>query len=270
MLERFSARRLRNPGYSLRAFARDLAISPSHLSEVLRERENLSPRVAARLTTRLGLSKAEADLFIAEVEANFGRSLALKDAARVRLKDLRKRRNFAAVTQATFEAITNWYHFALLELFRLPQGRTVKDPAAWAARKLGLNKIEIDGALQRLKNLNLLRNVGASYEPTNADVETSSNVSSAAVREFHEQILRKASLALHNQGVDQRSVNSLVLAFPREKYAEAAQALNDFCRQFNTQYSQDVTEADSVFCLGFQFFELTKPAADTGATDAEL
>jgi hypothetical protein len=46
-------RRARNPRYSLRAFAKSLALDHSTLSQLLRGERNLTPRMAERLEARL-------------------------------------------------------------------------------------------------------------------------------------------------------------------------------------------------------------------------
>jgi transcriptional regulator with XRE-family HTH domain len=51
----FGQRRQRNPRYSLRAFARYLGTDHSTLSQLLRSRRNLSPRMVRRLGERLRL-----------------------------------------------------------------------------------------------------------------------------------------------------------------------------------------------------------------------
>jgi transcriptional regulator with XRE-family HTH domain len=46
-------RQLKNPGYSLRAMARDIGISPSSLSSILKEKQKLSPQISAKIMTHL-------------------------------------------------------------------------------------------------------------------------------------------------------------------------------------------------------------------------
>lgn len=58
----FLARRRRNARYSLRAFARFLGVDHSTLSQILRSRRSLSPRMVALLGRKLGLSAT----FVAE------------------------------------------------------------------------------------------------------------------------------------------------------------------------------------------------------------
>lgn len=60
-------RTLRNPRYSLRAYARDLGVSPSTISEVLNGHHSLSMDRANELSTRLGWEEKEKRIFLAAV-----------------------------------------------------------------------------------------------------------------------------------------------------------------------------------------------------------
>jgi hypothetical protein len=53
---KFVQRKQRNPRYSLRAFARDLATNHATLSQILRGRRNVSTRMATFLGHRAGMS----------------------------------------------------------------------------------------------------------------------------------------------------------------------------------------------------------------------
>lgn len=49
----------KNPRFSLRAFARTLAIEPSALSKILHGKRALTPKMLQRIATQLGMSDAE-------------------------------------------------------------------------------------------------------------------------------------------------------------------------------------------------------------------
>jgi hypothetical protein len=55
----FGERKRRNPRYSLRAFARDLATSHASLSQILRGQRRVSLRLALQLGRRIGISAQE-------------------------------------------------------------------------------------------------------------------------------------------------------------------------------------------------------------------
>jgi hypothetical protein len=67
--DEWRARHDRNPRYSLRAFARDLGTDHSSLSQVLRGRRSLSPRMARRFGGRLGVPRAALDEACFELHA---------------------------------------------------------------------------------------------------------------------------------------------------------------------------------------------------------
>src|SRR4051812_17731490 len=74
ILDRFLRGRQRNPRWSLRAFAKQLGVSHSALSEILSGKRALSQKAAVRFAQRLELSPADTKLFlraawIAQLEA---------------------------------------------------------------------------------------------------------------------------------------------------------------------------------------------------------
>jgi plasmid maintenance system antidote protein VapI len=66
----------KNKRYSLRAFARDLKISPSFLSEVLNGKYGISKQLAAQIADRLGFNSEEVQHFcsLADLEVTDSRS----------------------------------------------------------------------------------------------------------------------------------------------------------------------------------------------------
>jgi len=63
-----------NPRYSLNAFARDLGLAPSRLSEVFSEKQGLSREVATRISEKIGLNQDETETFCDLVEMEHARS----------------------------------------------------------------------------------------------------------------------------------------------------------------------------------------------------
>jgi len=60
----FESRKARNTKYSLRAFARDLGLSPGTLSEVLKQKRGLPVRSVAGISSRIELLGRDRDEFI--------------------------------------------------------------------------------------------------------------------------------------------------------------------------------------------------------------
>lgn len=77
----FEQRQKRNPMYSLRAYARDLDLSPSHLSKVLSNKSGLSTHRAMVVAKNMGLHSKNINWFKSLVEAQHSRNFHVKDRA---------------------------------------------------------------------------------------------------------------------------------------------------------------------------------------------
>jgi transcriptional regulator with XRE-family HTH domain len=86
LMGEFEKRKIRNPSYSLRAFARDLEASPSRLSEALNSKRGISSGLAIHLAAKLGLDSTDTEFFCWSVEAEHSRSPRQKLVARAALK----------------------------------------------------------------------------------------------------------------------------------------------------------------------------------------
>lgn len=87
LIGEYSARRIRNPKYSLRAFALDLGLSSSsRISEILNGKQGLSVEVAREIAGSLKFDIKETEVFCDLVELECSRSSVLRRVAEERLK----------------------------------------------------------------------------------------------------------------------------------------------------------------------------------------
>jgi hypothetical protein len=70
----FINRKLVNPHYSLRTFAKDLRLKPNHLSYVLRRKKGLSKHNARTVAASLGYKEKEREIFRNLVRAQSARA----------------------------------------------------------------------------------------------------------------------------------------------------------------------------------------------------
>lgn len=85
LFSEFNKRRSRREKYSQNAFARDLNLSPSRLSQILNSRSGLSKELAVVLCDTLLLSQEEREKFIDSVLVEHSRSALERERARKRL-----------------------------------------------------------------------------------------------------------------------------------------------------------------------------------------
>ncbi len=83
--QEFRRRMKRNLNYSLRAFSRDLNISSSSLSKILRGEQGLSPSMARKICSILNFDENKSQLFCDLVTIQDGRNHLMKGAAQKRI-----------------------------------------------------------------------------------------------------------------------------------------------------------------------------------------
>ncbi len=112
-------RTAKNSYYSLRAFARDLDVSPSRLSEALNGVKGISAPLAEKICKKLNLDKKWTDFFITSVIAEHGRNPKLKKQAKDNLEEhiaICFDENRPLETPKT-ETMVAWYFLPVLRLF---------------------------------------------------------------------------------------------------------------------------------------------------------
>ena len=253
----FESRSRRNPRYSLRAFARDLGILPSRLSEVLKGHYGLSPAAAEAIARRLGLSASETKRFRDLVESRHARSRAQRKLAEQRVREARKL-PARVLDLDHFRLISDWYHYGILELTYV-QG--FKNDARWISNALEVPLVQVELAIERLKRLGLLiEGFDGKLRANDEFTDTPNDVPSEGLKRHHEQLIDKAGKSVYTQGVDQRELNSIMFSFDRKDMGEARAVIREFRDEFCKRFGSS-QQKNSVYCLAVQFFDLTPNAS---------
>ena len=252
--EQFEVRTSKNTSYSLRAFARDLEMIPSRLSDILNYKKGLSEESAKKLATKLGLSSNEIELFTLSAKALHARSdKDKKEASSLLQKKLKSLKVIQKLDSNEFESTNNWYHLTLLELLELKDCDHSLD---WFSKKLKLNKAVVKLALQRLQNLGWITYKNGKYKATYEQSESNFDISSQSIKSFHEEMLKKAEHSLYFDDVEDREFLNMTLAFSKNQLKEAKETIRQFQKDFAEKYYSDVKTKDSVYQLSIQFFRL--------------
>lgn len=264
LVDEFGSRQKRNPSYSLRAFARDLSLQPSNISEILRGISGLSAQAGAEIAKRLHLSDDEARWFVRSIEANHSRDLRRREIAQAELNEIAARNGFNELSLERFKIISDWYHFSLLELTET-EG-FCSDPA-WIAQRLRISEKETREAIVRLIEFGLLvRDENGTLKQTH-DTSVGGGIPSREIRKHHSQILQKAEGALSLVDIDSRDFSAMTMAVPQSQLPEARKLIREFRRQFDRIMKSSTDPKDRVFILGIQFFPVDHPS--TGNQELE-
>ncbi len=247
----FQSRVRRRPAYSLRAFARDLKISPSSLVDLMKGRAGFSRTRTRDVSNHIGLSKTEADFFWDLMQRDYSPNSKVRKAAEARI-EFRIRSSPAYFSNESFRLISDWYHLALLEIIEMSGGMV---SARELATRLKIEVQTVRDAINRLMNLGLLVRSRGLLQPTSDWSVISSAVPSSAMREFHRQMLNLSYEALETQDVAKRESYSAFVSIPKSKYMEFRDEVCQALDMLVTKYGSDGSK-DSVVGMTLQTFEI--------------
>jgi uncharacterized protein (TIGR02147 family) len=249
--EAFDLRSSRNKSYSLRAFARDLELAVSTLTELLNGKYGLSPERAIRVAKNLNLNDLQSQHFSNLVAMKYSRKTEDRETARIAVEE-RLATPSQELSTDQFKTVSGWHHMALLELAETKN--FISDPE-WMAKRLGLSLVEIQESLSRMERLGLIVWEAGQLKPTGAFTTVGNGRTSDALREVHGQLISKAAKALGAHDMEKRDVSSTIFSIDTEDLPAAKEELMKFRRQFAMKYSKGKS-ADGVYCLGIQLFSL--------------
>lgn len=245
-----------NPSYNMSRFARDLGLSPGRLSEIFSHRQGLSTEVGKRIGGILGLSEGETELFCDQIEFEHGRSQAKRELARLRLLKRNEELEKMAVEVDTFQAISDWYHLAIIQLIEMP---IFKEDPKWIARALNISAAEAASAIDRLLRIGILfRDERGTLKRVDETIVVQNKAPSDAVRKFQEQIIEKARAALLTRPQNERTVSSGMVCVRRSDFDEIRTKIRRFSTRLLNEAEASPKDKEAVYCLSIQYFEVTE------------
>jgi uncharacterized protein (TIGR02147 family) len=217
---------------------------------VLSGRYGLSREAAHEIGAKLGWSKEEILVFCDLVDSEHARARKKKEEARTRLES--NSQEYQQLTLDSFQVISDWYHYAILELTLV---RDFESDAKWIASRLGISDHIVVAAIDRLKRLELLVEEKGVIRAAEGFTASPSGIPSDALKKFHRQLLEKALASIYLQTVEERDFSHMILAINSKQIKEAKEEIKKFRRGFDAKFSKAKAK-DEVYCLGMTFFRL--------------
>lgn len=223
-------RQAANPLYGLRALAKQLAISPAQLSQMLSGKRPVSRKMAAHLAKVLAIPPGEQRM----------------------LEDTTPANQKPTLDEEHFGLIAHWAHFAILSLAEIKENKA--DPR-WIARRLGLGHAEVREALERLQRLGLLEIQQGKLKATMAAWQTTPEVASVSVRRSHKTHLELAARKLDEVPVEWREFTTLTMAVNPQKIKQAKVLVKKFKHEMESILESG--KKSEVFTLAIQLYPLS-------------
>lgn len=239
--QEFTARCKNNPRYSLRAFAKLLKMEASSISQIFSGKRKASTKVITNVCAILGATPYQQERYIANAKARFKTPQG-------------ESRSAVLMDEDTFKVISEWYHFAILELVNTEgfQGR-----GAWIARALGISTAEAQIAFERVERLQLIRNEEGRWVRTSKLLSNfSPGMTSAAHKNLQRQILQMALAAVDNTEAEAKDITGMTMAINMEKLPEARKIIAKFRRDMSAFLEEG--PQSRVYQLGVQLYPLSK------------
>lgn len=252
----------KNPGYSLRAFAKHLDTDFSALAKMMKGQRPIGNRMIEKFGLRLGLSALEVQQFLD------ARKQHRRKAKRALLSGTRPAAgaeaapDYQQVAVDSFKIISDWYHYGILELLRLDHFEA--DPI-WISKTLGITINEARIAIERLQRVGILEitdegkwidHSGGRSTTLGADYTT------AAFRNLQKQVLEKAIEALIDYGMEERDQSSMTMAIDSRLLPEAKERLKTFRRELAAFLSRGERH-DRVYHMSLSLYPVSKKVQQT-------
>lgn len=228
-----------NPRYSLRAFARCLKTDPSFLSKLIHRKRALTLEVFQQYSEELGLDPNAKEYFYKK----------MKEPSTKPFTD------YTQLTMDQFQIISDWYHYAILELIGI---EGFKGEPRWIAKKLGITVLEVNAAVDRLLRLEYISisKKGVWKNISGAHTTVHINNTSGALRKYQNQVLKLAGAAMENIPIELRDQSTMVMSINLSDLPKAKEFIKKFRRELCTlmEKRRKLTE---VYQLSVSFFPLT-------------
>lgn len=242
-----------NRAYSLRAFAKSLGLASGELSEILRGVRKLSLKSALKISKALGLTSRETKHLVSMVEVEQGKSFNGEQT-----KTNKTPYNEAKMSIDQFDIVSEWYHFAILNLADCMDFRW---SFSWIAKKLNIKAFEVKIAIDKMINVGLIKKIAhkngeVSYKISEDFVMSTEGIPSKAIRNYHRQILLKAIDSLELQTVEERDITGIGIAIDKKDLAAIKKDISEFQDMLVEKYSKDKKER--VYQLEIALFALSE------------
>lgn len=249
----FQQKKRHAPGFSLRAVAKRLDVSPSFLSRIFSGQRPVPYALLLKMKTVLDIAP--------EVFAS------LREAHEVKIDDhaspTKGKRtvktsldDWEMASQESVRILREWYFLPILQLASL---QNFDGEMTTIAKRLGLKVAVARAACEELTELGLLERKAGRYSSANKKLRWDSAKSVTEVRRFHSSMLEKAKDSLgQTEDFERRLITGVTLTTSPEKILAAKQKLADCLHAIANDLMSDDESATEVFHLAAQLFPLTK------------
>jgi uncharacterized protein (TIGR02147 family) len=244
-----------NPRYSIRAFAKRLGLDPTALSKLLNGSKKLTPGLADKISNRLELSPNEREDILASMVLAYKEGGTKRFSPRVKQLDKKKPKPQPVLdlTPDIFRTISDWYHYAILQL--IEQKDFINDPS-WIASQLNISGLEASLAVQRLLRLGIVAEKDERLVRIAPNLTTGDpTLTSSAHKKRIKQVTQKSLESLENDAIKIRNHSTMTMSIDPELLPMAKVMIDEF---MDTLAAKLQTKKEHVYELQINLFPLQR------------
>jgi uncharacterized protein (TIGR02147 family) len=242
--EHLSLRQRLNPHYSLRAYARDLGLHSSTLSQVIKGNRPLPLKDSKEVATKLNLGPKERTLFLESLY----RTKTKMDEIAIPQNDER-----FMLDESYHKVIAEWEHFTVETLFEVDG---FIPSVSEIAKRLRITENRAEVVLNNLMVCGLIiEDENGVLVKAFPKIRTTEDITSQALKEAHIETIDLGKQKLEEVEVELRDFSSMTIAMDLERMPEVKSIIREF-RQKMMALLRDGKKTD-VCQLAIQFYPLT-------------
>ena len=260
-------KREKNPGFSLRAWAKQMGMSThTTLTLMLNGKRDIPKKYVPVLIKSLMLTAREGLYLEMLIGYNQSKTVHEKELYSTRLQELTPQDQSALVELETFRYLEDPIHCIIMDMTDLADFNP--DPKWIQARlQISVSVQRIEEVIARLIKMQLLQqDENGQLKKTYRTFTSVPDVADLAGQSYHKNASMMAGELISQQSVHVREFNGYTMSIKKSALPAAKLKLREFARQFMQETEAPAGEGEETYQLNLQFFPIT---VSSGGKDHE-
>ena len=258
--EYYNERKAQNPAFSYEVFARKAGFkSKGFLHHILTGKRNLSKNALFAIATAMQLDEKAFSFFQNMVAFNQAKSPGEKAFFFKKLMEASPKSPAKLLQEGFYEFYSNWYYNTIRELITLVR---FKEDYAFLGSLLNppVSAAQAKKAVQLLLQLGLVEKTRTGYKATHQAITTGDEAQEMATRDFHQQNMDLAKIAMDTAEPNDRDLSCLIVSLPEAGFQSLKTEIQGFRKKL-MRMADGMTGPNRIYHINFQFFPTSQNLA---------
>lgn len=253
----YRSKKKENPAFSFRYFSKKAGLqSGNYLKLVIDGQRNITQKTVSKFIQGLNLNEWESLYFENLVFFNHANDKIDQEYYSKNMDLAKAHHAQVMLTKDQYEVLTNWYPLVIKELSLLPD---FKLDFRWISNRLKqkITPAQAKEAIDLLERLDLIKvdYKKGKIQNTSHNLLTPDVDASEAISIFHKNAMDLGREAINQQGIDERCMNSIIVALNKKDLPDAYKKVTKFAKEMNSYFMKG-KPYDVVYQLAVQLFRV--------------